>query len=365
MRTKLILPLCTLDLSWKGRNKIGGFVVQGILRFTYVASPLQTCTTKVLISHENPKAWTAFYPVAKIIRHGYCTKFITAHYGTHPFCGLFLAIFSYLYSRMMHSEEHIDRLKRAIIERFGRTLDSPTDYDMLSADIKQCTGETISSATLKRLFGYLKPSTAPRPSTLSVLARYVGCTGWSDFCRMRQEVSIEESASLRRSPFIRRVAIGAGIFFVLVIVAILVVTKPKEPIASSHIQYIHDTVYVERMIEIEDTISRSLTDEHQRYELALRYCLGEAKRQCDAVRAHRSQMDILTYKSFVDSAYFAIVFDYMDNVIKQRVSNDFYGDSLLIMRYGNDIFAQCRDACIELMREIPVDELTAAQNARQ
>lgn len=265
---------------------------------------------------------------------------------------------------MIHSEEHIDRLKRAVIERFGRTLDSPTDYDMLSADIRQCTSETISAATLKRLFGYLKPSTAPRPSTLSVLARYVGRAGWSDFCRIEQEIPTEEPAALSRRSFTRRVAIGAGIIFVLVIVAILVVTKPKEPVADRHVQHIRDTVYVERMVEVEDPISRTLTDEHRRYELALRHCLGEAKRQCDAVRAHRSQMDILTYKSFVDSAYFAIVFDYMDKVVKQRVSNDFCGDSLLIMRYGNDIFAQCRDACIELMREIPIDELTAAQNAQ-
>ena len=85
-----------------------------------------------------------------------------------------LGDFSYLCCLMIYSKEHIDLLKRAIIECFGRTLDSPTDYDMLSADIRECTGETISSATLKRLFGYLKPSTAPRPSTLSVLARYVG-----------------------------------------------------------------------------------------------------------------------------------------------------------------------------------------------
>lgn len=363
MRTKLILPLCTLGLFEKGRNKIGGFVVQGILRFTYLASPSQTCTTKILIPHENPKAWTAFYPVAKVIRHDNCAKFITVHYGTQPFYGLFLVIFSYLYGRMIHSERHIDLLKRATIERFGHTLDSPTDYDMLSADIKQCTGETISSATLKRLFGYLKPSTAPRPSTLSLLARYVGCTGWSDFCRMRQEVSIEKSASLRRRMFIRRGAIGVGIIFAFVIIAILIGTKRKGQIAAPHIQYIHDTVYVECMVEIEDTISRILTDEHQRYELALRYCIGEAKRQCDLVRARRLQMDIFTYKNYVDSAYFVIVFDYMDKVVKRRVSEDFYGDSLLIMRYGNDIFAQCRDVCVELMREIPVDELTAAQKA--
>ncbi|WP_418921519.1 hypothetical protein, partial [Alistipes shahii] len=81
------------------------------------------------------------------------------------------------------------------------------------------------------------------------------------------------------------------------------------------------------------------------------------------------QMDILAYKNYVDSAYFAIAFDYMDKVIKRRMQEDFPGDSLLIMRYGNEIFAQCREVCVELMREIPIDELTSAarseQNAQQ
>lgn len=133
--------------------------------------------------------------------------------------------------------------------------------------------------------------------------------------------------------------------------------------------HIHDTVYIEHAVEIKDTTVHILTDEHRRYELALRYCIGTAKRQCDSVRARRSQMDILAYKNYVDSAYFAIAFDYMDKVIKRRMQEDFPGDSLLIMRYGNEIFAQCREVCVELMREIPIDELTSAarseQNAQQ
>lgn len=265
---------------------------------------------------------------------------------------------------MIYSKEHIDLLKRAIIECFGRTLDSPTDYDMLSADIRECTGETISSATLKRLFGYLKPSTAPRPSTLSVLARYVGYTGWSDFCQAQQTGPSESPDSIPG-----RKIMGIGVILVLGIFMFFVESKREVPITAPQILHTHDTVYIEHAVEIKDTTVHILTDEHRRYELALRYCIGTAKRQCDSVRARRSQMDILAYKNYVDSAYFAIAFDYMDKVIKRRMQEDFPGDSLLIMRYGNEIFAQCREVCVELMREIPIDELTSAarseQNAQQ
>lgn len=275
-----------------------------------------------------------------------------------------LGDFSYLCCLMIYSKEHIDLLKRAIIECFGRTLDSPTDYDMLSADIRECTGETISSATLKRLFGYLKPSTAPRPSTLSVLARYVGYTGWSDFCQAQQTGPSESPDSIPG-----RKIMGIGVILVLGIVMFFVESKREVPITAPQILHTHDTVYIEHAVEIKDTTVHILTDEHRRYELALRYCIGTAKRQCDSVRARRSQMDILAYKNYVDSAYFAIAFDYMDKVIKRRMQEDFPGDSLLIMRYGNEIFAQCREVCVELMREIPIDELTSAarseQNAQQ
>ena len=79
------------------------------------------------------------------------------------------------------NDSEITRLKEAVAGTFGKTLDSPTDFDALALSIQGKTGEYISPTTLKRLFGYVKPATVPRTSTLSVLARYVGKTGWSDF----------------------------------------------------------------------------------------------------------------------------------------------------------------------------------------
>ena len=79
------------------------------------------------------------------------------------------------------NDSEITRLKEAVAGTFGKTLDSPTDFDALALSIQGKTGEYISPTTLKRLFGYVKPATIPRTSTLSVLARYVGKAGWSDF----------------------------------------------------------------------------------------------------------------------------------------------------------------------------------------
>ena len=79
------------------------------------------------------------------------------------------------------NDSEITRLKEAVAGTFGKTLDSPTDFDALALSIQGKTGEYISPTTLKRLFGYVKPATVPRTSTLSVLARYVGKAGWSDF----------------------------------------------------------------------------------------------------------------------------------------------------------------------------------------
>ena len=85
----------------------------------------------------------------------------------------------------MHQDRkrHIENLKREIGLKFGRTIESAADFDLLSITIKQATSETISASTLKRIFGYVKYDAEPSATTLSILSRYVGYAGWSDFCR--------------------------------------------------------------------------------------------------------------------------------------------------------------------------------------
>lgn len=75
----------------------------------------------------------------------------------------------------------METLKKIIIEKIGRTLESPADFEHLSEQIQKLTGEYLSPTTLKRLFGHIPYDGQPRPATLSILARYAGYGGWQDY----------------------------------------------------------------------------------------------------------------------------------------------------------------------------------------
>ena len=73
-----------------------------------------------------------------------------------------------------------------MIEKLGRTLESPSDFEYLSEQIQKATGEYLSPTTLKRLFGYIPQDGTPRKGTLSIVARYAGYAGWQDYTSKQQ-----------------------------------------------------------------------------------------------------------------------------------------------------------------------------------
>lgn len=89
----------------------------------------------------------------------------------------------------MNEEFAIERMKEDVLQKMGHTLDSPTDFDYLALQIKNATGENISSTTLKRFFGYIPSQSSPRRSSLSILARYLGFAGWSGYVENAHVVS--------------------------------------------------------------------------------------------------------------------------------------------------------------------------------
>lgn len=262
-------------------------------------------------------------------------------------------IFAYVENRV----EHIERLKRAVVAAFGQTLDSPTDYERLSADIQHKTGELISVSTLKRLFGYTKPGTTPRPSTLSVLARYVGCAGWSDFCSgCSGEADLEPCETPVKAA--RRHLSLYGVVAMLSLVVLLgfaawsLVRDDGEQGPRSG-----------RGEELPGVVSDAGETDVQKYERLLFSFVALSKERCDSVRACRQNMDIISYRELVDSVYYPFVFTLLQDSIKRQMELVFPDDELLRVRYGNDIWVRCREICADLMREIPSDELLKAYNA--
>ena len=70
-------------------------------------------------------------------------------------------------------------------KKYGRKLNSPAAFESLSILIEKETGELLSAATIKRLYGYVRMKPIPRQSTLDILSRYLG---FRDFEHFRMEI---------------------------------------------------------------------------------------------------------------------------------------------------------------------------------
>ena len=76
----------------------------------------------------------------------------------------------------------IDELLLQVEKAYAKPLNSSTDFEELSIQLKYKLGMSLSSSTLKRLWGYVNDAHSPRPQTLDVLARYLGHADFKDFC---------------------------------------------------------------------------------------------------------------------------------------------------------------------------------------
>ena len=78
-------------------------------------------------------------------------------------------------------EREIEELKKDVELKFGRRIETSSDFDVLYLSIKGETGKDISVSTLKRLWKYVNYSSSPRVGILSILATYIGYKDWYDF----------------------------------------------------------------------------------------------------------------------------------------------------------------------------------------
>ena len=72
-------------------------------------------------------------------------------------------------------------LLKEVERKYGREVHTSTDFESLSVVIEREINEYISSATLKRLWGYVSLKPAPRVATLDLLSRFVGYSSFSAF----------------------------------------------------------------------------------------------------------------------------------------------------------------------------------------
>ena len=70
---------------------------------------------------------------------------------------------------MQDIESYYAKLRDEVIKKANRTMESPTDFNYLSTQIKTVINEDLSSSTLKRFFGYITKTGTPNNTTLSIL----------------------------------------------------------------------------------------------------------------------------------------------------------------------------------------------------
>lgn len=89
---------------------------------------------------------------------------------------------------MTTQEQYIERLKEMVAAKYGHAILTPEDCAALANVVHEATDGAIDAHSLELIFCAQSKSIAPRPVTLSTLARYVGYNGWSDFCSSREVV---------------------------------------------------------------------------------------------------------------------------------------------------------------------------------
>ncbi len=77
---------------------------------------------------------------------------------------------------------YVERLCRTMETMVGKKISSPADFEELAEQIRLRTHEVIGVNTLKRMFGHANYEVVtPRRSTLDILSRFVGYSGFNAF----------------------------------------------------------------------------------------------------------------------------------------------------------------------------------------
>ncbi len=67
-----------------------------------------------------------------------------------------------------------DKLRQMIKAKFNAPLLYPQQCEALALAIREATGQTLGTTTLKRMLGFIGGAASPRPSSLDIVAQYLG-----------------------------------------------------------------------------------------------------------------------------------------------------------------------------------------------
>lgn len=76
-----------------------------------------------------------------------------------------------------------EKIKEMILEKFNSPLDYPQQCEALAMAIKEATGHTLGTTTLKRMLGFIKGTASSRKSSLDIIAIYLGYSDYNLLCK--------------------------------------------------------------------------------------------------------------------------------------------------------------------------------------
>ncbi len=106
--------------------------------------------------------------------------------------------------------QHITLLRQLVEESADHRIETSNDFIFLSGEIRGRLNENLSVSTLKRLWGYVDGYASVRPSTLDILARFVGFPDWETFVSDYCEVESVQSSHRVVSPSLYSKDLDAG-----------------------------------------------------------------------------------------------------------------------------------------------------------
>jgi len=92
----------------------------------------------------------------------------------------------------------IEQLRAAVEAAEGMRMKSPKDFEILHQHIFEKIHQSISTSTLKRVWGYMSGYSSVRPHTLDLLARYIDYRDFDDFCEQQGNPSTFSTPSKKR-----------------------------------------------------------------------------------------------------------------------------------------------------------------------
>jgi hypothetical protein len=177
---------------------------------------------------------------------------------------------------MTTQEQYIQRLKELVIATFGRNITTSEDCIALSNAIVENVGISVDVESLEQLFLGDNSHLAPRPVMLSSLARYVGFTGWSDFCTARDVTPAENRIKL---PVVRRWGVIGATAAAIVVLIISIVA----------------------MVSGGDDVQGDILSVDSRFRNLESEWVSRTIERCNTMRAYHNPNDPERYNNRVDS----------------------------------------------------------------